>query len=150
MGAKRTDKDTVHLDYISSDISLRALAKKHKVADSTVRRWAKEEGWAAEKQEFVLSAAQQARANMRAAKAQLLTELTDRTEKVYLCADKLLLKVDQLLNLEDALAPRDLKSISSVLVDVMTMQNIGKSDDDEDGGGAVEIRLTGELEDWAG
>lgn len=150
MPAKRADKETIHLDYISSDISLRALAKKYKVADSTVRRWAKEEGWSVEKQEFVASAAQQARAKIHAAKAQLLEELTERNEKVYLCADKLLVKVDALLNLEDALAPRDLKSISSVLLDVMTMQNMGKEESEEDSSGAIEVKMSGDFDAWAG
>ena len=94
MGASRNDKSAIHMDYISSDISLRALAKKHKVADSTVRRWAKEDGWIKEKQEFLASAAYQAKKNVDARKAQLFGELTDRWERMYSTADALLEKVD--------------------------------------------------------
>ena len=131
MGASRNDKSAIHMDYISSDISLRALAKKHKVADSTVRRWAKEDGWIKEKQEFLASAAYQAKKNVDARKAQLFGELTDRWERMYSTADALLEKVDALLELEDtALAPRDLKSISSVLVDIMTLHSAGERRDE--------------------
>lgn len=144
MGASRVDKSAIHLDYISTDISLRALAKKHKVADSTVRRWAKEDGWAAEKQEFLSSAAHRARTDLDAAKAQLLGTLTDRWTRMYSTADKLLEKVDELLALEgDPLAPRDLKSISSVLVDIMTLHSAGdkREEDKAAAGESYEIRI---------
>lgn len=149
MPAKRSDKEVIHLDYISTDLSLRVLAKKHNVSVSTLQHWKAQGHWDIERQAMLATATERAAENLNTDKAQALDSLTGRMEKVLAAADKLLAKVYQLLDLEDALAPRDLKSISSVLVDVMTMQNTVKADDDE-AGNAVTVKLAGSMDDWAG
>ncbi len=144
MGAHRTDRESVHAEYISSDISLRALAQKHGMAQSTIFRWNKEGQWAREKEEFLKSAAYLARKQVDAQKEQLLGALTDRWTRMYNTADKLLEKVDALLELEgDPLAPRDLKSISSVLVDIMALHSAGekREEDEAKAGDSYEIRI---------
>ena len=140
MPAKRSDKEVIHLDYITTDMSLRVLAKKHNVSLSTLQKWKQDGHWDVERKALLAEATQQARERIDTDKAQALDSLADRLEKILKSADKLLLKVDQLLNLEDALAPRDLKSISSVLVDVMTMQNMDKSEDKEDSKNTITVR----------
>ena len=134
MPAKRSDKEVIHLAYITTDKSLRVLAKEHNVAVSTLKKWKDEGHWDVERKALLADAAQQAREKFETDVAQALNSITDRMGKILESADKLLLKVDQLLSLEDALAPRDLKSISSVLVDVMTMQNTvnGQEEDKKD------------------
>lgn len=149
MPAKRSDKEVIHLDYITTDLSLRVLAKKHNVAVSTLKKWKDDGHWDVERKALLADAAQQAREKFDTDKAQALDSLADRMEKILLSTDKLLLKVDQLLNIPDALAPRDLKSISSVLVDVITLQNSVKGGDEEEGN-AVTVNLTGPMDDWAG
>ena len=149
MPAKRSDKEVIHLEYISTDLSLRALAKKHNVSVSTLQIWKNQGHWDVERKTFLNQATKQAAENLRTDAAQSLDGLNERMEKILASADMLLVKVNQLLNLEDELAPRDLKSISSVLLDVMTIQNMG-NDGDEDDKGAVEVRLTGVLDSWAG
>ena len=131
MPAKRSDKEVIHLDYITTDKSLRVLAKKHNVAVSTLKKWKDEGHWDVERKALLADAAQQAREKFETDVAQALNSMTDRMGKILESADKLLLKVDQLLSLEDALAPRDLKSISSVLVDVLTMQNTVNGQDED-------------------
>ena len=134
MPAKRSDKDVIHLDYISTDLSLRALAKKHNVAVSTLKKWKDEGHWDVERKALLAEATQQATERFNTDKAQAVNTLSDRMEIILKSTDKLLTKVDQLLSLEDALAPRDLKSISSVLADVMTIQNTvnGQEEDKKD------------------
>ena len=134
MPAKRSDKEVIHLDYITTDLSLRVLAKKHNISVSTLKKWKDDGHWDVERKALLADAAQQAREKFETDVAQALNSITDRMGKILESADKLLLKVDQLLSLEDALAPRDLKSISSVLVDVMTMQNTvnGQEEDKKD------------------
>ena len=149
MPVKRSDKEVIHLDYISTDLSLRVLAKKHNVSVSTLQNWKAQGHWDIERKAMLSAATERAAENLNTDKAQALDSLTDRMEKVLAAADKLLAKVYQLLDLEDALAPRDLKSISSVLVDVMTMQNTVNSDEGEDGN-AVSVNLAGHVDDWAG
>ena len=48
--------------------------------------------------------------------------VVDQTARLYQATDKLLDKVFQLLDLDDALAPRDLKSLSSTLMDVKMLR----------------------------
>ena len=146
----RKDKEAIHQDYIHSDLSLREFAKKHKMSLSTLHKWKTEELWDAEKQEFLTKAAQVARKKADIKLQQQIDGVIDRMEMVLEASDKLLLKVNQLLDLEgDPLAPRDLKAISSVLVDVqMLHSNAGKDEDKADE--AVLIRLAGAVEDWAG
>lgn len=146
----RKDKEAIHQDYIHSDLSLREFAKKHKMSLSTLHKWKSEELWDAEKQEFLTKAAQVARKKADIKLQQQIDGVIDRMEMVLEASDKLLLKVNQLLDLEgDPLAPRDLKAISSVLVDVqMLHSNAGKDEDKADE--AVLIRLAGAVEDWAG
>ena len=131
MPAKRSDKDVIHLDYISTDLSLRALAKKHNVAVSTLKKWKDEGHWDVERKALLAEATQQATERFNTDKAQAVNTLSDRMEIILKSTDKLLTKVDQLLSLEDALAPRDLKSISSVLADVMTIQNTVNGQDED-------------------
>lgn len=152
MGAHRTDRESVHAEYISTDISLRALALKHGIAQSTIFRWNKEGQWSKEKEEFFKSAAYLAQKNMKAQKEQLLGVLTDRWERMYCTADKLLEKANALLELEDdELAPRDLKAISSVLVDIMNLHSAGeRRSDDESRDESVSVVLEGEVAEWAG
>lgn len=144
MGQRRTDREAITTEYISTDISMRGLARKRKVALSTLKRWAEEDDWPRLKQEFWAQAAQQARRAADTQRAQLLGEVTDRWTRMYTTADKLLEKVDELLALEgDPLAPRDLKSISSVLVDIMTLHSAGEKREEaaEQGGDAFVIEI---------
>ena len=130
MPAKRSDKEVIHLDYITTDKSLRVLAKEHNVAVSTLKKWKDEGHWDVERKALLAEATQQATERFNTDKAQAVNTLSDRMEIILKSTDKLLTKVDQLLSLEDALAPRDLKSISSVLADVMTIQNTVNDQDD--------------------
>lgn len=148
--AIRCDREAIHQDYIRSDMSLRAFAKKHHLSLSTLHGWKTEGLWDAEKKEFLNKSAEIARKRADIKLEQQMNGVIDRMEMVLEASDKLLLKVNQLLDLEgDPLAPRDLKAISSVLVDVQTLHsNAGKDEDKADE--AVLIRLAGAVDDWAG
>ena len=150
MPAKRSDKEAIHLEYISTDISLRELARKHNVSLSTAHKWKQDGHWDVERKAFLAKATKQAAENLRMDKEHCMNSLTERMEKVLASADRLLFKVDQLLNLEDELAPRDLKSISSVLLDVVTVQNMEKDGEDEGKSKTVNVHFAGEFENWAG
>lgn len=156
MGKSRDDKEIVRAEYISTDISLRALAIKHKIAQSTVFKWSREGKWNLEKQRFLESAAHYAQLDINARKEQILKNLTDRWIKTYETADRLLEKINALLDLHgDTLAPRDLKSLSSVLVDIMTLHSYSEKRDreskaEEDGGegSGLDIEFAAPEEDW--
>lgn len=154
MGKSRTDKEAVRTEYISTDISLRALAKKHNIAQSTIFKWSREGEWNLDKQKFLESAAHLAQLDLNARKEHILKNLTDRWIKTYETADRILEKVNELLDLRgDVLAPRDLKSLSSIIVDIMTLHSYSEKRSKEEGGdegssGATEIIFAAPDEDW--
>ena len=144
----RNDKEAIHQDYIHSDLSLRNFAKKHKMSLSTLHKWKSEGLWDAEKRQFLTKSAEIARKRADIKLEQQMNGVVDRMEMVLEASDKLLVKVGQLLDLEDALAPRDLKSISSVLVDVqMIHANAGKDEDSKDEWVVNLMRSTAHAED---
>ena len=146
MGAKRSDKEAIHLEYISTDLSLRVLAKKHNMSVSTLQLWKNNGHWDVERKAMLAAATERAAENINTAKAQALDSLTSRQEKTLAAADKLLAKVYQLLELEDALAPRDLKSISSTLLDIKMLTDVRDNDGDKE---PVTIRFAGNADDYA-
>lgn len=146
MGAKRSDKEAIHLEYISTDLSLRVLAKKHNMSVSTLQLWKNNGHWDVERKAMLAAATERAAENLSTAKAQALDSLTSRQEKTLAAADKLLTKVYQLLELEDALAPRDLKSISSTLLDIKMLTDVRDDVGDKE---PVTIRFAGDADDYA-
>ena len=146
MGAKRSDKEAIHLEYISTDLSLRVLAKKHNMSVSTLQLWKNNGHWDVERKAMLAAATERAAENLSTAKAQALDSLAERQEKTLAAADKLLAKVYQLLELEDALAPRDLKSISSTLLDIKMLTDVRDDVGDKE---PVTIRFAGNADDYA-
>lgn len=146
MGAKRSDKEAIHLEYISTDLSLRVLAKKHNMSVSTLQLWKNNGHWDVERKAMLAAATERAAENLSTAKAQALDSLTSRQEKTLAAADKLLTKVYQLLELEDALAPRDLKSISSTLLDIKMLTDVRDDVGDKE---PVTIRFADDADDYS-
>lgn len=146
MGAKRSDKEAIHLEYISTDLSLRVLAKKHNMSVSTLQLWKKDGHWDVERKAMLAAATERAAENLSTSKAQALDSLAERQEKTLAAADKLLEKVYQLLDLDDALAPRDLKSISSTLLDIKMLTDVRDDGGDKE---PVTIRFVGGADDYA-
>lgn len=125
------DKSLVREDYIRG-FSVRMLSAKYGVPKSTVNDWIKKYGWVQEGKirtkanrtpdkrptETVRERIQQ-----RLNTDQHIT-FADDFDQLHSYAQKLLWKADQILDLDDALAPRDLKSLSSMLLDVRTLLHV--------------------------
>ena len=125
------DKTAVREDYING-LTVRALAAKYDVPKSTIGRWVKQYGWVREaaKIEKTLPKKRDKARDMSSTGTSdgtrheaAVQAWTSDWEKLRDYTMKLLDKPDQLLELDDALAPRDLKSLSSMLLDVRTLLN---------------------------
>jgi hypothetical protein len=46
------DRDAIRLDYVTSSVTLEACAKKYGVKGPTLRKWAREDHWDAERREY--------------------------------------------------------------------------------------------------
>ena len=143
----KTDLTSLREDYISG-YSCRMLAAKYGVPKSTVSYWIKRYGWKQEsgKQKYVkaddiprhqvtelIDCTLDSSLDRPTEIVQHLDELPmpetipPASEEYILLrqrARKVLEKADQLLDIDDALAPRDLKSLSSMLLDVRQLLNV--------------------------
>lgn len=126
-------KAAIRADY-TAGMSFRALAETYGIPKSTIAQWAKDEQWPK-----MASARQTRRATVvrRAIRESLdssdnsdnsdVGQAEGRSEDYQMLrqyAEKLLHKADQILDIDDALAPRDLKSVSAMLLDVRTLLNV--------------------------
>ena len=130
------DKAAVREDYVRG-YSIRMLAVKYEVPKSTIGRWVKQYGWVQQQKIKEKKRREVTRdtkrdtaewdAGTRDTCVVQLGEPLPADEDYALIrgyTQKLLRKADDLLDLDDALAPRDLKSLSSMLLDVRTLLNI--------------------------
>ena len=134
------DWAAIRQDYLLTDASQRDLAKKYGVSKSLIAKKAKEEDWKGKRGQFLDKVGNE----VIEATRQIAV---DRAIAICESADKLLVKVNQLLDLEDALAPRDLKSISSTLLDLKMIHGIKseaeKADEAEASDETLKIQILG-------
>lgn len=111
------DWGAVMQDYILTGASTRELAEKYGVSKSLIAKKCKSGGWADKRGQFV----DKVDNDILVATKEIAV---NRALAICESADKLLVKVNQLLDLEDALSPRDLKSLSSTLLDLKMIHGI--------------------------
>lgn len=120
------DKEAVRRDFVRG-MSTRQLAAKYGVGKTTIIRWIKEGGWTP-----AARAAREARETrsgpVRTSGPPIGPEDKLPVDKLYEALEaktmQLLGKADDLLSLDEPLAPRDLKSLSSMLLDVRQLLGI--------------------------
>ena len=140
---KNIDWTTIKNEYISSEISMRKLAAKHNVDLKSIATHSKQEGWVAQRDEY--------RNRVQAKTLQNLEEAASNFQaEVSGSARKLLDKVNEVLALDEALAPRDLKSLSSTLLDLRDILSVGGDSDAEDKKNTVIVRWENNPWDEAG
>ena len=141
----------IKAEYVAQGTPYRELCQKYGVNLKTLARRAKKECWVELREtrdNAVRKAAieaEQARVHKKAENDhreynRCLQKCIQRTEekavrevdRMFAATDKLLKKAEQLLEIEDALAPRDLRSLSSTLLDVRTLLGIRDEADREE------------------
>ena len=104
-------------EYVSKGTPYRELTKKYGVNLKTLARHAKSEEWVRLREEYVNKLSTE---SLRKTQSQAIVQAT----RIQTATEKLLKKAEQLLELEDALAPRDLKALSATLLDARTLLGI--------------------------
>lgn len=128
----KIDWGKLKTEYVTTTVSQRELAKKYNVQPTMIARKCKEEDWVGEREAFVRKTS--ARCVQRTQ-----DQKVDAAARLHRSAEKLLEKIDQLMELDDVLAPRDLKSISGTMLDVKTVLGIK---DEEAKDTSNEIKVT--------
>lgn len=150
MAVSEALQETIHFEYISTDISIRQLAAKYGISKAVLERMIKKGGWSLEKKNLVETAQRTARRQTETKTGQYLNCLTERAERVYSATDKLLSLVDRMLENAEAMAPRDLQAMSSTLMNIKQLHDIRPEAEDESKARSVEVKLNGPLDEWAG
>ena len=135
------DWAAIRQEYLLTDASQRDLAKKYGVSKSLIAKKAKEEDWKGRRGQFLDKVGNE----VIEATKQIAV---DRAKAICESADKLLAKVNQLLDLEDALSPRDLKSLSSTLLDLKMIHGI-KDDDSGAEDKDINVIMDKELDEYS-
>lgn len=150
MAVSEALQETIHFEYISTDISIRQLAAKYGISKAVLERMIKKGGWSLEKKNLVETAQRTARRQTETKTGQYLNCLTERAERVYSATDKLLSLVDRMLENAEAMAPRDLQAMSSTLMNIKQLHDIRPETEDESKAKSIEVKLEGPLDEWAG
>lgn len=135
--AKGIDWDALKTEYVTTSISQRDLAKKYGLNNVTISKRATADSWMEDRKKHT-----------KRVQARCLHEAENisvtRYKKFLNSLDRLQEKIDQILELDDALPPRDLKSLSSTLTDVKIL--CGFKDEDEKDEDSVTVRFVDN--DW--
>ena len=134
------DWGAIMQDYILTGASFRDLAEKYGVSKSSIAKKCKTGGWVDKRGQFV----DKVDKDVLVATKEVAV---NRAMAICESADKLLVKVNQILELEDALSPRDLKSISSTLLDLKMIHGI-KDEETSDVSKDINIVMSQELEEY--
>ena len=111
----KTDWNQIRREYITTRASYRDLAKKFGISFSFIAKKSRAENWPEQRAQYIHRL--DTKVEQKAERV-----LVDQTARLYEATDKLLNKVFQLLDMDDALAPRDLKSLSSTLTDIKMLR----------------------------
>ena len=134
------DWGAIMQDYILTGASFRDLAEKYGVSKSSIAKKCKTGGWVDKRGQFV----DKVDKDVLVATKEVAV---NRAMAICESADKLLVKVNQLLDLDDALSPRDLKSLSSTLLDLKMIHGI-KDEETSDVSKDINIVMSQELEEY--
>lgn len=119
------DKDEVRLEYITSKLSLRALAKKHGLNKDRVCRWAKDEDWETLRR-------QHCDKTQTAVLEKDIQNKTDRVDALYAASDMLLKKVVAGIENAPLLTPTAASNYSNALKNIKEIQMIRSAEDLEE------------------
>ena len=115
----------IEAEYITTDTSYRKLADKYNVDQATIARKAKKEDWVSKRQQHISTT----QAKVLAADAQ---QKVDRASRLKNVADKLLDRVEDIVEYDQHLTASAIKNLSDALKNIKEAQMIRTSEDIEE------------------
>ena len=150
----------IEAEYITTETSYRKLAQKHGLNQATIAKKAKEEDWVGRRK-------QQASTAQAKILEKDINQKVDRATRLMTVADKLLNKVEQVVEQEGPISPNAIKNLSDALKNIREAQMIKSEKDlqeqdarikklqndaqkaDAGGKSSITITLEGSLSDYA-
>ena len=115
----------IEAEYITTDTSYRKLADKYNVDQATIARKAKKEDWVSKRQQHISTT----QAKVLAADAQ---QKVDRASRLKNVADKLLDRVEDIVEYDQHLTATAIKNLSDALKNIKEAQMIRTAEDIEE------------------
>lgn len=157
MGA---DWIAIKTEYITTNTSYRKLAEKYGVSTTQICNVGREEKWVEQREQFL---------NKTTAKTleKISKQEASRAAKIYSVADKLLLKIERIVDSDKPLDSKGIRALTAAVRDLKEIQNVRSEGDrkeqnarianlerqankEEAAREAVEVILDGGLEDYVG
>ena len=148
----------IEAEYITTDTSYRKLADKYNVDQATIARKAKKEDWVSKRQQHISTT----QAKVLAADAQ---QKVDRASRLKNVADKLLDRVEDIVEYDQHLTASAIKNLSEAMRNIKDAQMIRTAEDieeqqariaklrkevqDDDKSKAITVVLEGDLRKYA-
>jgi tRNA-dihydrouridine synthase len=115
----------IEAEYITTETSYRRLAEKYRVDQATIARKAKKEDWVSKRQQHISTT----QAKIIAADAQ---QKVDRASRLKSVADKLLDRVEDIVEYDQHLTASAIKNLSDALKNIKEAQMIRTAEDIEE------------------
>ena len=135
------DWQKIKTEYITTDTSYRKLADKYGIDQATIARRAKKEDWVSKRQHH----ADKTQAKILSADAK---NKADRAARLMTVADKLLMKVEQMADIEGPISATSLKNLTDALRNIKETQMVRTAEDIEEQKARIaKLRKEAEKED---
>lgn len=153
------DWKKVKTEYITTDTSYRKLAQKHGINATTIAKRASEEGWVDQRKQYATKT-----------QAKTLEKISqqeaNRAAKISTVADKLLLQIEAMVDGEEPLDEKAIRTLTAAVKDLKEIQNVRSELDRQEqearianlqrqaektdkGDGKITVVLEGALKDYA-
>lgn len=154
------DWQAIKTEYITTDTSYRKLAQKHGVSYQTICHRSKEEGWIAEREHHKNT-------TFTKTLEKISQQEANRAAKIHSVADKLLLKIEAMVESGQPLDTKGIRALTAAVKDLKEIQNVRTDldrqeqearianlnrqvDKDEDKTEEIEVVFMGGEEAWHG
>ena len=111
------DWQSIKTEYITTDTSYRKLAQKHGVNVTNIAKKASTEGWVEQRKQY---------ANKTQSKTleKISQQEASRAAKIYSVADKLLLKIEAMVESEGPLDTKGIRALTAAVMDLKEIHGV--------------------------
>ena len=154
------DWQAIKTEYITTDTSYRKLAQKYGVNVTNIAKKASSEGWVEQRKQY---------ANETQSKtlAKISQQEANRAAKIHSVADKLLLKIEAMVDSDKPLDTKGIRALTAAVKDLKEIQSVrseldrqeqearianlrknAEKDDDDTADGVIEVVFAAGPEEW--